>query len=417
MRNILLLAILAASALPAEFPFRTASEAEVVAAIEMSSPGADWAKPGREAAVAEISVGGVRQHVVLFGGAERRRYRVLLGPLAAGAHTLRVNRSGEWSAPGAGLTVHGASFEEYPRSHPDWAMIANAPYLDARPGTEGKFTDVPLVAVCDRRNGILEYTVIYSNEDGGTSTRNLMARWGRATDIEWIYRTGAAGAFYQGRDHKDLPFRGAFDGLHPRLITVTDNNMVADSGASPLHFRIAPIPADLSAGTRESLMDADPVLHRVMATELEREGKLRPPGTRDGEKVADPRHYLYLDARGRMEGVALAVFARVNGEWHASHAGRPIASIARSGWFRTSIEVPSRDVTALAFGCIAGEKGADGECRVEEVRQAFFLDREYRPEPDLWRSSTLFDVPVGRMREIQLPARSASVSAREGTED
>ena len=30
--------------------------------------------------------------------------------------------------------------------------------------------------------------MIWSNEDGGTNTPALMARWGRTTDIEWIYR-------------------------------------------------------------------------------------------------------------------------------------------------------------------------------------------------------------------------------------
>lgn len=35
---------------------------------------------------------------------------------------------------------------------------------------------------------VLEYSLVWSNEDGGTDTPALMARWGRSTDIEWIYR-------------------------------------------------------------------------------------------------------------------------------------------------------------------------------------------------------------------------------------
>ena len=44
-------------------------------------------------------------------------------------------------------------------------------------------------------NRTIEYTMIWSNEDGGTNTPALMARWGRTTDIEWIYRVtrGRAG--------------------------------------------------------------------------------------------------------------------------------------------------------------------------------------------------------------------------------
>ena len=79
----------------------------------------------------------------------------------------------------------------------------------------GKFTDIPLVLYCERLsdNGVpfLQYTVIFSNEDGGTSTRGLMARWGRTTDIEFVYRVflDASGnrkrAMIQGRgDRKSV---------------------------------------------------------------------------------------------------------------------------------------------------------------------------------------------------------------------
>ena len=35
--------------------------------------------------------------------------------------------------------------------------------------------------------GVLRYSVIFSNEDGGTATPALLARWGRTTDIEMAY--------------------------------------------------------------------------------------------------------------------------------------------------------------------------------------------------------------------------------------
>ena len=40
-------------------------------------------------------------------------------------------------------------------------------------------------------NLIVRYTAIFTNEDGGTQTAALMARWGRATDIEWVYQIRA----------------------------------------------------------------------------------------------------------------------------------------------------------------------------------------------------------------------------------
>ena len=64
--------------------------------------------------------------------------------------------------------------------------------LFARLNTVGRFSDIPLLLYCERLKDegedVLQYTVIFSNEDGGTSTRTLMARWGRTTDIEYVYR-------------------------------------------------------------------------------------------------------------------------------------------------------------------------------------------------------------------------------------
>ena len=89
----------------------------------------------------------------------------------------------------------------------------------ARANTIGKFTDIPLVLYCERlsENGdpFLQYTLIFSNEDGGTSTRALMARWGRTTDVEYVYRAflNADGslrrATIQVEGHKEKEFTQA----------------------------------------------------------------------------------------------------------------------------------------------------------------------------------------------------------------
>ncbi len=79
-------------------------------------------------------------------------------------------------------------------------------------------------------NTTIEYSVIWSNEDGGTNTPALMARWGRSTDIEWIYRVTLdpqgqiVSEVYQGPDHATAPFTGAKEGDHPLLQTSTINN-------------------------------------------------------------------------------------------------------------------------------------------------------------------------------------------------
>src|SRR5207248_4961239 len=120
---------------------------------------------------------------------------------------------------GSGVEKLSAGFRE-----DDSDVLIHAPILYARPNTIGKFTDIPLITYCERlqEDGfpILQYTVIYSNEDAGTSTRALMARWGRTTDIEWVYkaflsRNGTEHhATIQAASHKEIQFKGKREGMH-----------------------------------------------------------------------------------------------------------------------------------------------------------------------------------------------------------
>ena len=94
---------------------------------------------------------------------------------------------------------------------------------------ENNHTDVPLLAYHTSTapdatgSRTLEYTVIWSNEDEGTDTPALMARWGRTTDIEWIYRVTLnrrgrkVSDAYQAPAHGILPFTGAHEHHHPLL--------------------------------------------------------------------------------------------------------------------------------------------------------------------------------------------------------
>ena len=97
--------------------------------------------------------------------------------------------------------------------------IAGAPVLFARLNTVGKFSDIPLVLYCERvkdtAGDALQYTVIFSNEDGGTSTRTLMARWGRSTDIEYVYQraTATGRASCRGQAIKTLSLRVSTTGV------------------------------------------------------------------------------------------------------------------------------------------------------------------------------------------------------------
>ena len=90
--------------------------------------------------------------------------------------------------------------------------------------------------------------------------------------------------------------------------------MVADEGTSPIRYQIPPYLMDLSAHSREQIMDEHPIAYRVMAQELKRENKLRPFGAVDGEKASDPRNYLYIEAKVANRDSAVAALVRLRGE-------------------------------------------------------------------------------------------------------
>jgi len=172
----------------------------------------------------------------------------------------------------------------------------HAPILYQRADTAGTENDIPLLLYCEwsAREQSLTYTVIFSNEDGGTSTRDLMARWGRATDIEYVYKVwlGEDGSALrrqiQTRNHKDVDFTGPFEGDRPLLEPVTKNNMVAGAEKrAGRRFDFEPLLVDLSEHSREYVMDLKPETPRVMREELVREGKLRPYGVVRGEDISD----------------------------------------------------------------------------------------------------------------------------------
>lgn len=125
----------------------------------------------------------------------------------------------------------------------------------------GHFSDVPMVMWYERlRDGadqVLQYSLLFSNEDSGTPTDALMARCGRACDIEYIYRVtlGSNGEIkkeiFQGMEHDDRPFQGSKIGRHPLILVATPNNCFADTGFSPVQYRLLPVYQDLSQHSRD----------------------------------------------------------------------------------------------------------------------------------------------------------------------
>ena len=279
----------------------------------------------------------------------------------------------------------------------------HAPILYQRADTVGTDNDIPLVLYVewDGSEKSLTYTVIFSNEDGGTSTRDLMARWGRATDIEYVYKvwidaTGkATRREVQGAGHKDVAFDGPFEGERPVLVPVTRNNMVAGAKErTGRRFDLDPLLVDLSTRSREYVMDLKPETWKVMGEELKREGKLRPYGVVRGEDISDPVNYAYIEFRSTQKaGGRVAVgFTLPDGRRvQMSHLGKPGNTVERSGWMRLATELPPgtqlKDLSTVVFACYA-----KGSCAIEQVA---FVDLKGERKSVEWTGPV--EIPAGEI--------------------
>lgn len=399
--------------------FTTNVAGEAVATIAAGCARCDWSVQGREAVLLSVTIDGkYSQHVALTRGESVADYRIVLGPVSAGDHHVAIARDAALTAAGAGPVTYGALHVDViePRD-PEYAWIARAPILRARPGTVEKFSDFPLVMYAERNvNGEsgsryqLQYTVIFTNEDGGTPTDRLMATWGRTTDIEFIYGLTqpsggeASREEIQAAGHKWIPFQGPRDGQHPILWVATENNMVADHGPDDM-IRFAPAPQLVSlAGTsREKVMDDNPWMYAVTSAEMVREHRVDPSATPGSGRIVDPRRYATLEACGQVKDATLAFDIGVRGT-----DGRlaffptdtdPRFRIARGGCFRggaplpdgvTGAEVAGLRIRAYARPAREGEPAPPQPAVVlQAVTKIFMLNKDFVPEvrPLTWKGS------------------------------
>lgn len=399
-----------------------------MAEVTASAPGASWGRPGAEASLATVYLDGeYNQDIVVDHGSEVWTYSIFLGPLRAGSHRLRLERNAQWSAAGAGLDVRKVAVRAVPSSDPGYSALAHAPAIYARADTVGHFSDVPLLMwyeVFHEGSGVvLQYSIVFTNEDAGTPTPALMARWGRGTDIEYVYRVGLdsdgriTSEAFQGFNHHDVPFRGRRLGNHPFLLVATPNNVFADTGASLLQYRLLPVVADLGQHSREELMDRFPWTYRIMAEELQREGKIRPFGVRAEDAAGDPRSYLYLEMDADNNHSGLGAWVKLKGEskWYSSIGGNLDLAISRSGWFRTTVELPpgtpEDSIELIGVECVdlrnpsgfAGNPSAGTpESVLRSVSKAFLLDSDYRPGRNLLETHNALTLHPGDMHTFEV---------------
>ena len=400
--------------------FTASATGEVVARVTVDCDACAWNTTGTEAVVLAITLDDrapVYLPVVRPGDAE---YRILLGSVGRGRHsaTARVDpnlTSVSLRAPGtASFAIAVDQIATDSASH---QAISLAPFVYARPDTVGKFTDIPLLMWYEieptDRGTRYRYSVIFSNEDGGTPADRLMATWGRTTDIEYLYsvEVDANGSILsedmQGPEHEILPFTGKREGGHPLIWVSTENNMVLDHGTTTVRYAPAPALVNLDKVSRETVMDANPWTYEVMAKELAREGKIvadAPPGQ---GTIPDVRRFVFVEACGEAGTNAITASVNVGGAWHSSDRGVAEYRIVRDGCFRAAIPVPgtatAREVSAIRFQAHARKDRATGTSRITRLNRVFSLDERFVPGASVmqWEGSAALtpggeplDIPV-----------------------
>jgi hypothetical protein len=411
---------------PFEKKFEVAEESEVLVDLTASGPGTSWVEKGKEAAALILSLDGkYHQNLILFRGAQPYAYPLMLGRLAPGSHSIRVEWDKKQSSPHAPApSVQDARFIFIGRNHPEFSALSMAPMIYARANTIGQFSDLPILAWYETErtgSGVsYKYSVIFTNEDGGTQTNALMARWGRTTDIEHIYEAKLdpkgklISAIFQGKNHKELPFQGKKEAEHPLYLVATNNNMFADQGQSELRFALRPIPFDLSQASREEVMFENPWTYQIMAQEMQREGKFN-EASRVGQQISDLRNYLYIMAGGSVQDSALSFAVRLKNDrkWYLSDGGVHYQKVDREGYFQTTIRLPAGttldNIDRLAVRCeITGDprsweevnKVKDARCELKAMKRIFLLDRSYLPGPALPFDMQPMQLQFGDMVEI-----------------
>ncbi len=380
----------------------TTGPAVLTATIEATCDRCAWDTEGREAVMLRVLLDGRYSSHVPLVRTGKAEYNVLVGSVDAGTHTVSVEVDRDNSArdlrAADAATARIIRLQFSQAGAGSYLALAHAPFIYERANASGRFTDVPVFMWFEpeetestaRR---FRYSVVFTNEDGGTPADRLMATWGRTTDIEYVYSvlldsTGAIqGEDIQGPEHKVLPFDGKREARHPLLWVSTDNNMVLSTGATTIRYAPAPMRFDLHGRSREAVMDANPWLYTLAAQELRREGKIVAEDTAGNGTIPDPRRFFTLEACGQLNDAALAFAINVDGQWIASDRGRDYR-IARDGCFRAAIPMPpsrtSRDIQGLRAQAYHRKTQAPqptpvGPVRLTGVGGFFMLDEHYQP--------------------------------------
>lgn len=401
-----------------ELPLDVRRAGEAVLSVVPTAPEADWGVAARSGVVAAYVDGRhVTDLVVLTTEPEIRR--LALGELGTGRHVLRLVFDERSPAGVSSVQLDRLRVDVTRQNATDFAIRAHAPIVVGRAispaGVEvpwqNALTDTPLLGWHETApaetpgHTIVEYSVIWSNEDGGTNTPQLMARWGRTTDIEWIYRVELDEAgnrvpgsdVFQAPDHATLHFGGEYVDGHPVLQTCTYNNNMCDVQTTAvdaqMRFLLDYSPTRPAERAREQLMDSNPWTYEVMAKEVLREGQIEPVASPATLEVGDQRTYLYIETThstatptgpGAGPAIALAVTLKGDPTVYRSDHSQVGWGVQRTIPATSTVELPAGTTAAdiARIDAVRVPYGRDDNGAPETVTsigRAFFLAEDYRP--------------------------------------
>jgi hypothetical protein len=315
------------------------AEEHALVVTAQSESATQWSMDGNEALVLDVAGSGGRLigHLVLHQGAVEFEYGMHVGALARG-ETVTLQVSALSAANAARTACVRGELVSASAMGAAGEGLSNAPIF--RWPTQKRFDDIPMVVGWS--SALASYETVFSNENGGTvaqcgggpgGIQALIARWGRATDIEGTYAYGTTGSwlrcsgrtrigavplrmeashpiFYYGDGHNRLfeSRAGYGRGCGTRLTEKTDGDLegwninnpsdeLADDAGKVIILR--PLPVELDAlgyaafiGRREALIDHHaPWVYRITAHELARERKI------DDVRTFAMERYLYADVR------------------------------------------------------------------------------------------------------------------------
>jgi hypothetical protein len=395
----------------ASFEAKTAGEA--VLEIKLSAPGYSWSGGPWRQPLEILLDGKFLSSLIPFRGSEIADYNLFLGPVGVGEHEVRLVDPAE---PKREVKIDAFAPAVLSPGDTRYDAIRFAPVLLGRDDNES--TDVPLImwVVEKKKPGkqIYGYTMVWSNEDGGTATDELMSRYGRTVDIELIYTVEVedGGVIFsekiQSEGHEVVDFAGDKIGSHPVLRTCTKNNMVCAGGESNFVFMYAPVDFD-DLGARERMLDRNPWINRIAYEELAKEKKLARMVPDLFKRTDDPRRYALLDMNIEqlLMGPRVEVALKLRGRdtWYTSDMGQERMAENVVGWVRVGVWLPNGtaigDVESIRLSAL-DEKG--GKLYIRSAGPLILLGEDFKPndKPVPWNGKQLLSAE-GKPVVISLP--------------